>query len=161
MRNATCVGTQTSKVPTRVTLLFIPYTVLCGNKTLKAVTRATQSAYNVKKICENFDKQSSIKPESQSHTYGDASTDIKQMADVLRKLRPFNFVAGRKHTAFPTISNSPLNNVDIPSLHTWLTSKKKAIANKPLLCHEPDNEGETEHELEEEEENIEDAEEDL
>ena len=27
MRNATCVGTQTSKVPTRVTLLFIPYTV--------------------------------------------------------------------------------------------------------------------------------------
>ena len=28
MRNATCVGTQTSKVPTRVTLLFIPYTVM-------------------------------------------------------------------------------------------------------------------------------------
>ena len=28
MRNATCVGTQTSKVPTRVTLLFIPYTVV-------------------------------------------------------------------------------------------------------------------------------------
>ena len=27
MRNATCVRTQTSKVPTRVTLLFIPYTV--------------------------------------------------------------------------------------------------------------------------------------
>ena len=27
MRNATCVGTQTSKVPSRVTLLFIPYTV--------------------------------------------------------------------------------------------------------------------------------------
>ena len=27
MRNATCVGTQISKVPTRVTLLFIPYTV--------------------------------------------------------------------------------------------------------------------------------------
>ena len=26
--HATCVGTQTSKVPTRVTLLFIPYTVL-------------------------------------------------------------------------------------------------------------------------------------
>ena len=27
MRNATCVGTQTSKVPTRVTLLFIFYSV--------------------------------------------------------------------------------------------------------------------------------------
>ena len=28
LRNATCVGTQTSKVLTRVTLLFIPYTVV-------------------------------------------------------------------------------------------------------------------------------------
>ena len=28
MRNATCVGTQTSKVPTRVTLLFINYSVV-------------------------------------------------------------------------------------------------------------------------------------
>ena len=27
MRNATCMLTKTSKVPTRVTLLFIPYTV--------------------------------------------------------------------------------------------------------------------------------------
>ena len=29
MRNATCLGTQTSKVPTRVTLLFINYAVAC------------------------------------------------------------------------------------------------------------------------------------
>ena len=28
MRNATCVGTQTSKVPTRVALLFINYSVV-------------------------------------------------------------------------------------------------------------------------------------
>ena len=28
MRNATCVGTETSKVPTRVTLLFIFYSVV-------------------------------------------------------------------------------------------------------------------------------------
>ena len=31
MRNVTCVGTQTSKVPTRVTLLFINYSVLYSN----------------------------------------------------------------------------------------------------------------------------------
>ena len=30
MRNATCVGTQTSNIPNRVTLLFIPYTVPMG-----------------------------------------------------------------------------------------------------------------------------------
>ena len=32
MRNATCVRTHTSKVPTRVTLLFIPYTVVLSVK---------------------------------------------------------------------------------------------------------------------------------
>ena len=31
MRNATCVGTKTSKIPTRVTLLFIFYSVIVMN----------------------------------------------------------------------------------------------------------------------------------
>ena len=35
MRNATCVGTQTSKVPTRVTLLFIPYIVATATKRIR------------------------------------------------------------------------------------------------------------------------------
>ncbi len=117
---------------------------LCGNKTLKAVTRATQSAYNVKKISDNFTQQTNITPDSQSHTYGDASTDIMQMVNVLRKLKPFNFIKGRKHTAFPTISNSPLNNVDISALHAWLTSKKKSLAKNTLLCYEPEGGDESE-----------------
>ena len=41
MRNATCVGTQTSKVPTQVTLLFIPYTV-SGGACLKALAEHVQ-----------------------------------------------------------------------------------------------------------------------
>ena len=32
MRNATCAGTETSKVPTRVTLLFISYSVIQSKK---------------------------------------------------------------------------------------------------------------------------------
>jgi hypothetical protein len=119
---------------------------LCGNKTLKAVTRATQSAYNVKKITENFDHQSNITPESQSNTYGDPSTDIKQMANVLRKLKPFSYTKGRKHAAFPTIPNSPLNNVDVSSLDAWLTTKKKAIAKNPFLHNEAEDGEESEEE---------------
>jgi hypothetical protein len=119
---------------------------LCGNKTLKAVTRATQSAYNVKKITDNFDQECNIKPESQSHTYGDPSTDITQMVNVLRKLKPFSYTNGRKHTAFPTISNSPLNNVDTSSLDAWLTSKKKSIAKNPFLGYEAEDGEESEEE---------------
>ena len=75
---------------------------LCSNKTLKAVTRATQSAYNVKKITNNFDIQSNVTTDSHSHIYGDPSTDIQLMVDVLRKSRPFSYSKGCKHTVFPS-----------------------------------------------------------
>ena len=40
MRNATCVGTQTSKVPTRVTLLFNFYSVVDnGGSNVKTIER--------------------------------------------------------------------------------------------------------------------------
>ena len=37
MRNATCVGTETSKVPTRVTLLFIFYSVVWWMKRIEVM----------------------------------------------------------------------------------------------------------------------------
>ena len=37
MRNATCVRTQTSKVPTLVALLFISYSMLIANKLCRAI----------------------------------------------------------------------------------------------------------------------------
>ena len=43
---------------------------LCGNKTLKAVTRSTKSAYCQKVIIDNLDKQNDIHKNSSSHTYG-------------------------------------------------------------------------------------------
>ena len=112
---------------------------LCGNKTLKAVTKSTQSAYNVKKITVNFDNQTNIKPESHEHTYGDPGVDISEMVKVLRKLKPFSFNEGRKHSTFSLISKSPLNNIDVASLDAWLTSKKKAIAKNPFLDYEPED----------------------
>ena len=66
MRNATCVGTQTSKVPTRVTLLFIPYTVAVmykahwGEDRFPAGPRALlswfQSGRNQLGSCNRFDE---------------------------------------------------------------------------------------------------------
>ena len=111
---------------------------LCGNKTLKAVMRSTQSAYNVKMITVNFDNQTNIKPESHEHMYGDPGVDISEMVKVLRKLKPFSFNEGRKHSTFSLISKSPLNNIDVASLDAWLTSKKKAIAKNPFLGYEPE-----------------------
>ena len=129
---------------------------LCGNKTLKAVTRATQSLYNVKKITSNLDIKSNITPDSQSHTYGDLSADIKLMVSVLRKLKPFSNSNRRKHTTFPSISNSLLNHVDIASLAAWLSSKKQAIGKNPFLVYRP---GEEEENVETED--LDDEEEDM
>ena len=39
MRNVTCVGTQTSKVPTSVALLFISYSMYINHKDDKTIGR--------------------------------------------------------------------------------------------------------------------------
>ena len=70
---------------------------LCGNKTLKAVTRSTKSAYCQKVIIDNLDKQNDIHKNSSSHTYGNCEEDVKDMIDTLRKLKPFQFTVDRYH----------------------------------------------------------------
>ena len=53
MRNATCVGTQTSKLPTRVTLLFIPYTWEIRRQNQGKIEKMIERTRSVGKFIEN------------------------------------------------------------------------------------------------------------
>ena len=61
MRNATCVGTETSKVPTRVTLLFIFYSVheLSGTNWESGWYKGEVQSYDEDEdiICVMFEKE--------------------------------------------------------------------------------------------------------
>ena len=61
MRNATCVGTETSKVPTRVTLLFIFYSVVYVSQPLNATKIVAQSINNKIKLKQSEIKRYAIK----------------------------------------------------------------------------------------------------
>lgn len=115
---------------------------LCGNKTLKAVSRSTTCAYSLKVCMENFDNQSGITQDSTSHTYGDPKSDIKEMIGILRKLKPFQHKPGRKHDSFPCIPNSQLDKLDPVLLDKWLTRSKKSLAKNSYIDWAENEDGE-------------------
>ena len=50
---------------------------LCANKTLKAVQRCTSTGFLLNETAKQYDKESTITPESTSHTYSCSDDDIK------------------------------------------------------------------------------------
>lgn len=112
---------------------------LCGNKTLKAVTRVTKSAYSQKIITDNYDAESGIAKESTSHTYGNSGDDVRKMVSTLHGLKPFRYTPGRKHDAYPTISKSPLDQLNPVLLDKWLTRHKRRLAVSSLQNYDEDD----------------------
>lgn len=107
---------------------------MCGNKTLKAVQRSSSSSFLLNEVAKQYDKQSNIAPESTSHTHACTSDDIREMIKVVRGQKPFEHQPGRTLNSFPSISKSPLDQLDALALHTWLTRHKKRLATNPYSC---------------------------
>jgi len=110
---------------------------LAGNKTLKAVERATKASFGIKNITENFDQEGSIQPDSTAHTSATKKDDEREMITIIDTLKPFRFTAGRKHNSFKTISKSSLDQLDVIKLDAWMTKHKKRLArNYVYLCED-------------------------
>ena len=101
---------------------------LCGNKTLKAIQRATSASHGLKTIIDAIDRESKVPPDSTHHTHASTEELVKEMVMVIQKVNPFDHRPGRKFVSFPNIPKSPLNNLDVTALHKWLTSNKMRIA---------------------------------
>lgn len=101
---------------------------MCGNKTLKAVERSTKASHGLKNIVEAFDNASDIPPDSTSHTHASTKEDVQEMIRLFNSLKPFNYKYNRSMLSFPTISKSPLDQLDTALLHTWLTRHKRRLA---------------------------------
>lgn len=100
---------------------------LCGSKTLKAVQRCSGAAYGLKECCTQFDNECGIPPESTKHTHACTTDNIKAMLAIVQKANPFKYQAGRQLHSFPNISKSPLDQLDVALLHTWLTNHKRRL----------------------------------
>lgn len=107
---------------------------LCANKTLKAVQRCTSAGYLLNETCKQYDRESNITPESTSHTHACSSDDIREMIELISSQEPFQHQPGRTLPSFPSISKSPLDQLDVFALHSWLTRNKKRLASNPYSC---------------------------
>lgn len=127
---------------------------MCGNKTLKAVQRSTSSNYMLNETSQQYDKESNISPESTSHTHACTSDDIKEMIELISTKKPFEHQPGRTLQSFPSISKSPLDQLDVFALHSWLTRNKKRLATNPYSCDDSGCDEADQSDEEEEEEAI-------
>lgn len=101
---------------------------MCGNKTLKAVERSSAAAYGLNKIIQSYDITSNIPPDSTSHTHTSTEQDFNKIITLFHNKAPFSNQPGRAHRSFPTISKSPLDQLDVSLLHSWLTRHKRQLA---------------------------------
>ena len=103
-------------------------TKLGAQKTLKAVSRVTGASNGIEDININLEHQAQIHRPSSKHTVASAEEDEKEMVKILRGLKPFHSVPNRKHPHFPSISESPMDELDVMLLKTWLTRHRNHLA---------------------------------
>ncbi len=101
---------------------------LAGNKTLQAVERGTGASFGLKAISDNVDSECHIAPDYTLHTSLSKEEDENEMINLVHSQRPFAFTASRKHNSFPNISKSPLDQLDVVKLDSWLTRHKRKLA---------------------------------
>ena len=98
---------------------------LCGNKTLKAISRSTSATHGLTNIMTVVDQQTNVPPDSTRHTHASTTQTIKEMIKILQMVNPLAHQPGRSLRSFPNISKSPLDKLDVTALHQWLTKNKK------------------------------------
>ncbi len=87
--------------------------LLKSNKTQEAMQNTCLAAEVIGQVVSNFDKFASVSTKSGSHTKASTAEDFKKVARVYRKLRPFNFTAGRHLQSFPSLAGTPCGKVDV------------------------------------------------
>ena len=116
-----------------------------AQKTEKAMIRATSAATGLKQIIEQFDKVSSVSPESTAHTYRNAESDIKDMTRIIQDLQVFDKKPGRAHPSFSSLPHSAFYNIDMVKLEKWMKGTKKKLEKNPDVAWEAESDEEDEN----------------
>ena len=84
---------------------------LCGNKTLKAISRSTSATHGLTNIMTVVDQQTNVPRDSTRHTHASTTQTIKEMITILQMVNPLAHQPGRSSRSFPNISKSPLDKL--------------------------------------------------
>ena len=99
------------------------------NLTPKSAQRIARSSNNVNLMLETFDTSCQVKPQVLSHSKVSRNQDLQVMiSDLLLRQDVFEFVPGRKHSAFPVHNRSPVHNLDSTTLLKWMKTLRSKFA---------------------------------
>ncbi|KAK2569818.1 hypothetical protein P5673_005669 [Acropora cervicornis] len=102
------------------------------------------NTYGLKECCTQYDNECGIHPESTKHTHACTTEDVKAMLAIVQQAKPFQYQRGRKLYSFPNVTKSPLDQLDVALLNTWLTNHKRKLFSGIHDCNEEDNDEENE-----------------
>ena len=91
---------------------------LGANQSEKAILRISNAADTVNTICNSFDHALGVPTPSSRHSKESADCDRLLVRSSLRELRPFRKESGRKHIAYPAISQSPFHKINRQIMYT-------------------------------------------
>ena len=95
---------------------------LHSNVHKSAIDRAAKSIGVVHDLCQQFEENSGLSPESDSHSKPSFSKDVDLVLQVIKEQQIFKEIPGRKHDCFskikPILQQSPSK-----VLTTWLTDR--------------------------------------
>ncbi len=95
-----------------------PIQHMASNKSEKNISNRSRALSGT-----NYDRTTQVLVRSKKHKVAPAREDELAMVTDLHQLRPFQFHAGRCHSAFENISGSMLSEADFPALQRWLEDK--------------------------------------
>ena len=97
---------------------------MMSNKTEENISNRTRAISGIREISENFDRQCSVIIRSKRRSDKGSQGNELVLLNDLRRLRPFNKVPGRQHLAFPNITASVVDALNIPHFHNWVDTRK-------------------------------------
>lgn len=98
------------------------------NLTPKSAQRIAHSSNNVNLMLETFNTSCQVKPQVLSHSKVSRNLDLQVMISDLLRQDVFEFVPGRKHSAFPVHNRSPVHNLDSTTLLKWMKTLRCKFA---------------------------------
>ena len=98
------------------------------NLTPKSAQRIARSSNNVNLMLATFDTNCQVMPQVSSHSKVSRDLDLQVMVSDLLRQDVFEFVPGRKHSAFPCHNRSPVHNLNSTTLLKWMKTLRRKFA---------------------------------
>ena len=96
---------------------------LGANKVEKAITRVGKCIQMVSDVMDQYDKSHTSKTDSGKHTCRSNQSDFERMLKRINEANVFQSNPGRKHKAFPYLSNSLTSCIGMETMKEWILER--------------------------------------